>query len=90
MLELKITLTLVSVMSIVILALYLTGRKTLALKLLKESAEFAEWFYFESGPSGLKLLNWETSKTRLGSGCYYRRKIGEVMECEEINIVFYG
>jgi hypothetical protein len=42
--------------SIVILALYLTGRKALALKLLKESAEFAEWFYFESGLSGLKLL----------------------------------
>ena len=56
MLELKITLTLVGIMSIVILTLYLTGRKVLALNLLKESAEFAEWFYFESGLSGLKLL----------------------------------
>ena len=44
------------IVSIVILTLYLTGRKALALKLLKESAEFAEWFYFESGLSGLKLL----------------------------------
>ena len=55
MLELKITLTLVGIMSIVVLTLYLTGRKVLALNLLKESAEFAEWFYFESGLSGLKL-----------------------------------